>query len=27
LLYATICIPAAWIVSYVEKRSSAYATR
>jgi polar amino acid transport system permease protein len=27
LLYATICVPAAWIVSYVEKRSSAFATR
>ncbi len=27
LLYATICVPAAWIVSYVEKRSSAYAAR
>lgn len=26
-LYATICVPAAWIVSYVEKRSSAYTTR
>lgn len=27
LLYTTICIPAAWVVSYVEKRSSAYTTR
>jgi len=27
LLYATICVPAAWIVSYVERRSSAYAAR
>lgn len=27
LLYATICVPVAWIVSYVEKRSSAFATR
>ncbi|MBN9046782.1 MAG: amino acid ABC transporter permease [Rhizobiales bacterium] len=27
LLYAVICIPATWIVSYVENRSSAYTTR
>lgn len=27
VLYASICVPAAWIVSYVEKRSSVYATR
>lgn len=27
LLYASICVPAAWIVSYVERRSSAYTIR